>query len=175
MNKIFTSKRVLVATLLLGFCLVLVFSSWLYTVTQLQYARSRGVFPTALEGKQHNIENWYVGIREVRTIYAGPNFFDGSFPHVWYIISRVYAEQRGDGTRVGWGTNKYDTPGGYWLNVRDGWVQIPESAFPELIGFFMKIYGLAGPGDPIPEVEWPSRRSSSSDNIPLSYSLTFHR
>jgi hypothetical protein len=43
----------------------------------------------------------YAGIRRVDILYAGPNSFDGSKPHVWYVIAEVRAQARSHGSEMG--------------------------------------------------------------------------
>lgn len=42
------------------------------------------------------------------------------------------------------------------FNTKEGWVHMPEGAFPELIGFWMEVFGLAGPGSSQPTHDWGS-------------------
>ncbi|MFZ5911643.1 MAG: hypothetical protein ACOYYU_16635 [Chloroflexota bacterium] len=99
-----------------------------------------------------NIEKHYSDDREVKILYAGPNSFDGSQPHVWYIIAEVRASSRVDGSELG--RNGCDAPGSYYLETKDGWVYMPEGAFPDFIGFWMKVFDLAGEGQSMPSTDW---------------------
>jgi hypothetical protein len=138
-------------------CLGIVFpSSWAYTTSQLHVARSKGVFASAEEGMRALIARSYVQPDEIEIVYAGTNSFDGSNPHVWYVIACVWGGQRADGSPVGTEKHVYDQPGLFYLNTKEGWVFMPEGAFPELLGFWMKVYGLAGPGSTQPTHDWGS-------------------
>jgi hypothetical protein len=98
----------------------------------------------------------YIEPRKVEIIYAGTNSFDGSSPHVWYVIACVWGGKRADGSPVGSKRHDYDQPGHFFLHTKDGWVFVPEGAFPEFMGFWMKVYGLAGPGSSQPSHDWGS-------------------
>ena len=130
-------------------------STWVYTSGTLRAARQQGIFPTAEEGMLSLIARGYLEPQDVEIIRAGPNSFDGTSPHVWYVIACVWAERRVDGSLVGHGRG-YDQPGSFFLHTKEGWVHVSEGAFPELLGALMKVYGLAGPGSARPSHEWES-------------------
>ena len=137
---------------------VVVFCSWWYTASQLQIAARHGIFPTAEEGVRQLVSTGYVAIEDIEIVYAGPNSFRGTAPHVWFVITKVRAASRIGGSGMAGGTGNCDGPGSFFLDIKDGWVQVPEGAFPELIGFWMNVYGLAGPGKRQPSIQWdPSR------------------
>jgi hypothetical protein len=147
--------RTLLAAAIVFSCLIqTVVFSWIYTNSQLQAARRNGVFPSAEEGMLSLTSEGYLEPREIKIIYAGPNSFNREgAPHVWFVVACVWAEKRVDGSQVGNGTNDFDFPGSYFLHARDGWVLMPEGAFPEFVGFWMKVFGLAGPGSSQPSHE----------------------
>jgi len=120
----------------------IILSGWLYTTAQLTVARSKGIYPSPEVGMRGLIAAGYVGIQKIEIVRAGINAFDGSDPHVWYVIAKVWADQRADGNAVGNGQKDYDVPGSYFIRVKEGWVHMPEGAFPELIGFWMKVFGM---------------------------------
>jgi hypothetical protein len=138
--------------ILLVFSTVVVFSSWVFMTTKLTLARSEGVYPSAERGMRARLDRAYVGISRVDILYAGPNSFDGSQPHVWYVIAEVRASMRSGGYEMG--VNGCDAPGSFFLETTDGWVHVPEGAFPEIVGFWMKVFGLAGPGQAAPSTDW---------------------
>jgi hypothetical protein len=94
------------------------------------------------------INNNYVGITSLSLSTSGPNSHTGDQLHVWYVIARVCAARRADGS--GLGSNGCDTPGSFFLQAKDGWVHVPEESFPELVGHLMSVFGLAGPGSTTP-------------------------
>jgi len=71
---------------------------------------------------------------------AGPNAFDGSSVHIWYVHWRAYK------TRASQNLLGRDCTGGgnYYLHGEGGWVYMPEGYFPEIVGFWMKALGMAG-------------------------------
>jgi hypothetical protein len=98
----------------------------------------------------------YVQPDEIEIVYAGTNSFDGNNPHIWYVIACVWGGRRADSSPVGNEKHDYDQPGLFFLNTKEGWVWMPEGAFPGLVGFWMKVYGLAGPGSTQPTHDWGS-------------------
>jgi hypothetical protein len=120
--------------------------SWIYTVGRLPAVQAEDVYASAEDGMRAVIARSYVQPEDVEIVYAGTNSFDGSDPHVWYVIACVRGGRRADGSPVGSRVHDYDQPGLFFLNTVEGWVHVPEGAFPELVGFWMKVYGLAGPG-----------------------------
>ena len=123
-----------------------------YTISVLNWARSRGVYATPQQGVIARAYQYYCGVEKVEIEQAATNSFDGSKPHVWYVIYRVYAKNHtpcdteNPGRALYHAT--YENGGGFWLNVKQGWVFMPEGLFPGVIGSWMKVLNLAGPGDP---------------------------
>ena len=136
----------------LGIILGGVAISWVYTTYQLAHARSDGVFQTPEEGMLALVDQYYPPDREVKMLYAGPNSKDGSKPYIWYVIMEVYASARADGSAMG--DNGCDAPGSYFLQTKEGWVHVPEQDFPEIIGFWMNVFNLAGAGQSTPTTDW---------------------
>jgi hypothetical protein len=135
---------------------IILASSWVYTTSQLRAARPAGVYSSAEDGMRAIVARGYVQPDEVEIVYAGTNSFDGSSPHVWYVIACVWGGRRADGSPVGTEKHVYDQPGLFFLNTKEGWVFMPEGAFPGLVGFWMKVFGLAGPGSTQPTHDWGS-------------------
>lgn len=128
--------------------------SWVYTTAQIADARVKGVYPSAEDAMLALIDRSYRQPDDVQIIYAGTNSFDGSDPHVWYAIACVWGGTRHDGTPVGSARHIYDQPGMYFLALPEGWVFMPEGDLPELVGFWMKVFGLAGAGSSTPSHNW---------------------
>jgi hypothetical protein len=124
----------------------------LYTINALGWARGEGVYDTPQQGVIARANRWYCGVEKIDIEQAATNSFDGSNPHIWYVIWRVTAKNRAPcdpdnpGPPLAHGKSS-EGGGNYYLNTREGWVYMPEGRFPELIGFWMKVLGLAGPGD----------------------------
>jgi hypothetical protein len=138
----------------LGVVLAIGACSWLYTTIQLNVARSKGVYVTAEQGMLAKIEKHYSADRDVKILHAGPNAFDGRQPHVWFVIAEIRASSRVDGSELG--HTGCDLPGSFYLQTKEGWVFVPEDAFPEFIGFWMKVFDMAGEGQSTPSTDWAS-------------------
>ncbi len=139
-------------SIIASFCFYFVFLSWSYSSLQLAIARSKGIYPTAEQGMLERASRGYAGVPRVDILYAGPNSFDGSKPHVWYVIAEVRAQARSDGSELG--RNGCDAPGSFFLQTKEGWVHVSEGAFPGFVGFWMDVFGMAGPGEENPSVDW---------------------
>ena len=137
---------------LIIFCFNLVFFSWVYSSSQLAIARSKGVYPTAEQGMLERASRSYAGVPRVDILYAGPNYHDGSKPYVWYVVAEVRAQARSDGSELG--RNGCDSGGSYFLQTKEGWVHVSEGALPGFVGFWMDVFGMAGPGEDSPSVDW---------------------
>ena len=130
-----------IPALALGFT----FWSWSFTTSRLNSARSIGIFPSPSEGMLTLVESGYVGIQEARIVGAGQETFPlGGGPHVWFVTVCVWAEAREDGSSVGSPTNDFDYGGSYFVDTKEGWVLMPESSRPLFVGFWMKVFDLAG-------------------------------
>lgn len=112
-----------------------------YAIEQVELAKQAGVYASPEDGMRNMIEGHYRGIERIVIDHAGPNSTQRQ-PHVWFVSARVYAVVRADGKRIAAGD--YDYPGSYFLHVDDGWVHIPEGAFPELIGSTIERFELYG-------------------------------
>ncbi|MBN1452839.1 MAG: hypothetical protein JW963_17610 [Anaerolineales bacterium] len=136
----------------LGIILAVIAFCWVYTTVQLRIARSKGVYATAEQGMLAMVDEHYPADRDVKILYAGTNSFDGSQPHIWYVIAEVHSASRADGSELG--HNGCDAPGLFFLQTMEGWVHVPEGAFPTFIGFWMKVFDMAGEGQSIPSTNW---------------------
>jgi len=148
-------RRLLIA---LGISSAFVVLAWVYTTVQLNNARAKGVYATPEQGMLALTEKYYTADHEVKIIYAGTNSFDGSNPHVWYVIAEVRATARADGSELG--PNGCDAPGSFFLQTKEGWVHVPEGAFPTFMGFWMKVFYWAGEGKSAPSTNWGADRPS---------------
>lgn len=136
----------------LGMALLCAAGQALYTVVVLQWARGQGVYETPQQGVVARANRYYCGVEKVDIQHATTNSFDGSNPHIWYVIWQVHARNRApcDPAHPGPALyhGSYENAGSFYLNARDGWVMMPEGFYPELVGFWMRALGLAGAGDP---------------------------
>jgi hypothetical protein len=113
-----------------------------YAIRQIESAMRAGIYASPEEGMRELIADSYTGIERIEIDYAGTNSFDGRSPQIWFVTARVYAAARGDGKAIREG--EFDLPGSYFLHVNDGWVLMPEGAFPELVGRAMERFELYG-------------------------------
>jgi hypothetical protein len=119
--------------------------TWVYASGQLALAKGRGIYATAEEGMRSKLLHGSGDLEpepQVEIVRAGPNRHDGGMPHVWFVIARVWAEQRPDGRSTA--PRGYYGGGSFFLRVQEGWVHVPEGAFPQFIGWGMSLYGLEG-------------------------------
>ena len=114
----------------------------LYAGFQIEKAKHEGIFPTAEAGMLSLIARTYSNIEGVEIDQVGTNSFDGSDSHIWFVEARVYAPRRADGKSTG--EKGYDNPGSFFIHIDDGWVHVPEGAFPELVGWAMARFELYG-------------------------------
>lgn len=123
-----------------------------YTFSVLGWARQRGVYETPQQGTIARANENYCEVDRVEIQHASTNSFDGSDPHIWYVIYRVYAKNHTPCDAVNPGSalfhGTYENAGNFWLNIKEGWVFMPEGRFPRVVGTWMKVLGLAGAGDP---------------------------
>lgn len=145
------SRRVLT---IVGILIAIVPVSWAYTSIQLSVARSKGVYETPEQAMTAIVDKAYAPDRTIKFLYAGPNSTDGSQPYVWYVIAEVHASARADGSELQ--TNGCDAPGSFFLQTKQGWVAVPEEALPGFMGFWMKVFGMAGEGQSTPTTNWKS-------------------
>ncbi|MGA9531760.1 MAG: hypothetical protein WBR18_03510 [Anaerolineales bacterium] len=120
---------------------------WAYAASQLALAKQEGVYRTAEEAViASNSEGWggaeVVGIDYV---HAGPDS-SNSLPHVWFGGATVFLDRVPTG-----GTRDYYVNGSFYIHTRDGWVHVPEGAFPQFIGWVMELYGMEGVSQPTSE------------------------
>ena len=144
---------------LLGFSFICVASSWIYTAVQLNIAQAKGVYSSPEQGMIARAEQYYTADRQVKILHAGTNSFDGTKPHIWYVIAEIRASARADGSALG--HNGCDAPGSFFLQTKEGWVHVSEGAFPGFIGFWMDVFGWAGEGQSTPSTKWAPDQPSS--------------
>jgi hypothetical protein len=114
---------------------------WIYATSQLTLAKSNGIYATVEEAVIARNNQGWGGAEVIRleNVHASPSHADASQPHVWFGGATVYLDR----IPQGWNRTQYST-GSYYIHVREGWVSVSEGAFPEFIGWVMKLYGLEG-------------------------------
>jgi hypothetical protein len=117
---------------------------WVYATSQLALAKSNGIYPTVKDAVINvNSKGWGgAHVTSIDSIQTSTNSFDGLHPHVWFGSAIVHYDRIPQGGRRDW-----DMPGSFYIHVREGWVLVPEGAFPELIGWVMELYHLEGVGE----------------------------
>ena len=146
------SKRLLtfgIALLVLLACLVVL--GWAYTSAQLAAARARGVYSSAEGGMIAMLSHGYSSDADIKIFRARPDLHSGRQPYIWYVIAEVRASARADGSQLGY--SGCDSGGSFFLQTKEGWVHIPEGAFPHFMGIWMDAFGMAGPGVPTPTTD----------------------
>ena len=112
--------------------------AWLYTMAQLEAAKRQGIYDTPEDGMRTLLKQGWPDAERIEIERAGTNSFDGSHPHVWYVIGRAWLPAK-DGREFrpqGYGG------GSFFLRVDEGWVHIPEGFFPDVIGVLMEWFGM---------------------------------
>lgn len=117
-------------------------------------------------------EKYYTADRKVKILYAGTNSFDGTKPHVWYVIAEIRASARADGSELG--HNGCDAPDSFFIQTKEGWVHVPEGASPEFIGLLWEALQPVLYLSPLPillllaalapRLSWRSRAASVSSS-----------
>jgi hypothetical protein len=131
-------RWILIPAALVGF---FVLATWGYAKGQLAVAKARGVYPTpeqAIIGRFG--EGWGgANVVNIENVHAGPNDPDGSQPHIWFGGADVYLDRVPEG-----GRRTHYVTGSFYVQIKDGWVYMPEGAFPPYVGWVMSLYGLEG-------------------------------
>ncbi len=114
-----------------------------YTKSQLALAKRGGIYATPEEAVlAHIVEG--IGdaqVVKIEGLRVSPNWSDGRLPHVWFGGGQVWLDRVPAGHR----RDNYSA-GSYYLQVEEGWIHVPEGAFPGFIGRMMELYNLEGAG-----------------------------
>lgn len=145
-------KLVRRSLLVLGGLILFVFASRAYATFQVQAASAKGIYDSPEQGMRAILGQYYAADQEVKILYAGPNSKNGGSPQVWYVIAEVRATARADGTALG--GEGCEAPGSFFLQTQAGWVHISEATMPGFINFWLKVFGMAGPGQATPSTDW---------------------
>jgi len=134
-------RRILI---LLGISLASIAFCYVYTVAQLNAARSKGVYNTAEQGMLAFTGKNYSENSSVKILLAGPNSLVGRQPYYWYVVAEVHGATRADNSELR--HNGCESTSQAFLQTKDGWVRVPDLAFPGFVGFWMDAFNLAGEG-----------------------------
>jgi len=128
---------------LLALVSLIAIGPFVYTKSQLALAKRGGIYATPEEAVLAHIGESKGGAQVVKIegFHVTPNWSDGRLPHVWFGGGRVWLD------RVPTGYHHDNYPAGsYYLQVEEGWVHVPEGAFPGFIGRMMELYNLEAAG-----------------------------
>jgi hypothetical protein len=114
---------------------------WAYAASRLALAKNEGVYPSVEEAVIARNSQGFGGAEVVRieAVRASVNQHDGSQPHVWFGGATVYMDRVPDGY-----TWDHYAAGSFYIRVKEGWVHVPEGAFPSFIGWVMELYNMEG-------------------------------
>lgn len=117
------------------------FLSWVYAASQLAMAKEGGVYPTVEAAIIGNHSTGWGGanVISITDIHTGPNYRDGSLPYVQFGTAVIHYDRIPDGL-----SRPRSSAGSFYIHTREGWVLMPEGAFPEYIGWAMMLYNLEG-------------------------------
>jgi hypothetical protein len=135
-------KKVWAGAGILTFMLFCLLAPLVWTVGQLTLAKANGIYATPEEAMTAKLLNNSGGyeIERIDILSAQPNYWDGRLPHVWFVGANIYADYRPDGKSTA--PKGYWGAGSYFIKVADGWVHVPEGAFPAGMGQVMAWYKL---------------------------------
>ena len=137
---------------ILGGVVLIVLLSGFYTFVMLSSLSSKGIYATPEIGMQSMLDKQYSPDRQIKFLYAGTNSFDGSKPYIWFVIYEVRAAAHADGSALL--DHGCDSGSRFFLETKSGWVPVSEGVFPEFMGYWMHVLGMAGPGQSTPSTNW---------------------
>jgi hypothetical protein len=134
-------RPALLALLVISALAFFIVAPWAYAVGQIELAKSEGIYGSPEEAIIARHSQGWGGARvvSIENVHASTNRRDGSMEHVWFGGAEITLDRIPQGGR----RSNYST-GSFYLHVRDGWVHMPEGAFPPLVGWLMEIYNLEG-------------------------------
>lgn len=140
-KKSWRQRPALLALLGISVLAFSIFTPWAYAVGQIELAKSEGIYASPEEAIMARQSQGWGGARvvSIENVQAGPNRHDGSMDHVWFGGAQITLDRIPAGGRH----SSYNT-GSFYLRLRDGWVHMPEGAFPQLVGWLMEVYHLEG-------------------------------
>lgn len=132
-----------VGVVLLVLVPLIVVGPLVYTKSQLALAKRGGIYATPKEAVIAHLNKDWGDAQVVRLegLDVTPNWSDGRLPHVWFGGARVWLDR----VPAGYHRDNYSA-GSYYIRVEEGWIHVPEGAFPGFIGRMMELYNLEGAG-----------------------------
>ncbi len=135
-------RRILWIGMVLAALVPLYFVSiYAYAASRIALAMNQGVYPTVEAALIGTYSLGYGGAKvvSVENIQTGPNYRSGQMPFLWFGTATVKLDRipRGSNRAYFWG-------GSYFMHTREGWVFMPESSFPEFVGWVMELYHMEG-------------------------------
>ena len=111
---------------------------WAYAASRLTLAKNEGIYATVEEAVIANNSQGFGGaeVVQIENVHASPSSRNAQ-PHVWFGGATVYMDR----VPAGYNWDHYSA-GSYYIHVREGWVLMPEGAFPEFIGWVMELYNM---------------------------------
>jgi hypothetical protein len=116
-----------------------VLATWGYAKGQLAVAKAQGVYSTPEQAILDRFSEGWGGanVLRIENVHAGPNNPNGSQPHVWFGGADLYLDRVPES-----GRRTHYVTGSFYVRVKDGWVYMPEGAFPTYVGWVMSLYRL---------------------------------
>jgi hypothetical protein len=134
------SRRVRVGIGVVALVPVFFVCIWAYAASRLTLAKNEGIYSTVEEAVIERNSQGFGGadVLRIEDVWAKPNN-NSTQSHVWFGGGTVYMNQVPEG--YSW---DHYSAGSFYIHVREGWVHIPEGAFPEFIGWVMELYNMEG-------------------------------
>ena len=138
------SKIVRAGIILIALVPLFLGCSWGYARSQLALAKAGGIYATPEEAIiANNSQGWGgASVVKLENVRAEPNNPNGKQPHIWFGHAEVYLDR----VPEGFNRSQYSS-GTFYVHVQDGWVYMPEGAFPEFVGWAMNVFNLEGTRD----------------------------
>jgi hypothetical protein len=136
-------RRIRWALLPVSLAFLFIIGTWGYALGQIELAKERGIYQSAEEAVMARVSTGWgsATVIAIENLHVGPNDPNGSLPHVWFGGADVYLDRIPEG---GW--RDHYAAGSFYVRIKDGWVYMPEGAFPTYVGWIMQLYNLEDVG-----------------------------
>ena len=125
---------------------------YLYTTQQIRVCVARyGAHASAEEAMRALISQSYIGVQKVEIKPIGPDSRHGSNPSVLFVVAKVWAQSREDGSLARTDGLDHDVAGTFFAHIPRGWVYIPADFFVArgYFGFWLKVFRLQAEDLPV--------------------------